>query len=532
MKLLPLLASLAISVYAGPASESFDIRSDLEALDAALKIAPGYCDAKESRIDALKAMLDSDSLTQKQAFDIYGLIYDETAAYQFDMAADALDHQERLASEIGDRTLTDDILIEKSMLLCTSGMYLESLQLSEAIDTTRLSPAQMIRYYDYKQRFNSDLREYSQAVEDGDAMAARAGYYRGKIIENTGKSDPLHLRMEVQELLNLGLLEAADSVSQVALALLEPSSHDYAKASYYQAVVCRDSGREKEMLHWFIESAIADTKCAVKDNASLFSTAHELLSQEIDAERAFKYTQYSLNDALFFNSKLRPWQIAQSLPSIETAYNESVAAHQKRVRNSLIAISLLAVCLLLICFLVIALYRKLLLSHRQITEMNDRVSEYSDSLAEANEKLQTAISDLSEANAAKEEYIGLFLSMCSDYIDKLKKHQSQAQTDAELQAFYKAFDNAFLHLYPDFVREFNALLRPEARLTLRKDELLNTELRIFALIRLGITQSSHIASLLRYSVNTIYNYRAQVKNAALEDRDNFEERVKTIGNSH
>ena len=137
--------------------------------------------------------------------------------------------------------------------------------------------------------------------------------------------------------------------------------------------------------------------------------------------------------------------------------------------------------------------------------------------------------ELLEANAAKEEYLGLFLSMCSGYLDKLKKNISREQYDAELKNFYKTFDTSFLQLYPTFVEDFNALLKEESRVSVKEGEMLNTELRIFALIKLGITQSSHIASLLRYSVNTIYNYRAQIKNAAKSDRDNFEEQVRNIG---
>ena len=119
--------------------------------------------------------------------------------------------------------------------------------------------------------------------------------------------------------------------------------------------------------------------------------------------------------------------------------------------------------------------------------------------------------------------------MCSGYLDKLKKNISREQYDAELKNFYKTFDTSFLQLYPNFVEDFNALLKEESRVSVKEGEMLNTELRIFALIKLGITQSSHIASLLRYSVNTIYNYRAQIKNAAKSDRDNFEEQVKKAG---
>jgi hypothetical protein len=165
----------------------------------------------------------------------------------------------------------------------------------------------------------------------------------------------------------------------------------------------------------------------------------------------------------------------------------------------------------------------------EIESKNRQLAEYYHSVIDAEENLKQTNLDLIEANAAKEEYLGLFLSMCSGYLDKLKKNLSRDQFDAELKNFYKTFDTSFLSLYPTFVEEFNALLKEDSRIRLKDGELLSTELRIFALIKLGITQSSHIASLLRYSVNTIYNYRAQVKNAALENRENFEETVRKIG---
>lgn len=165
----------------------------------------------------------------------------------------------------------------------------------------------------------------------------------------------------------------------------------------------------------------------------------------------------------------------------------------------------------------------------EIESKNRQLAEYYHSVIDAEENLKQTNLDLIEANAAKEEYLGLFLSMCSGYLDKLKKNLSRDQFYAELKNFYKTFDTSFLSLYPTFVEEFNALLKEDSRIRLKDGELLSTELRIFALIKLGITQSSHIASLLRYSVNTIYNYRAQVKNAALENRENFEETVRKIG---
>ncbi|MDE6711496.1 MAG: transcriptional regulator, partial [Alistipes sp.] len=306
--------------------------------------------------------------------------------------------------------------------------------------------------------------------------------------------------------------------------------------------------REEECAPWYARSASADILSATKDNASLCCLAQVMLrSQQID--RAFRYITFSLNDALFYNAKLRPWQIANIIPMIEKSYLEAWARQERSARNYLIIISVLATVLFGICIYVMRLYRRSQTSQRKIETMNRQIQEYNASLSAVNEHTRDMNTALVESNAVKEEYIALFLSMCSNYIEKLMAYQrsvrnklskgkiaelqaessSSALMDAELHNFYEMFDNAFLQLYPNFVEEFNSLLKPSARIELKKGELLNTELRIFALIRLGIADSSRIASLLRYSVNTIYNYRARIKNAAAGNRDDFETRIRTIG---
>ena len=190
---------------------------------------------------------------------------------------------------------------------------------------------------------------------------------------------------------------------------------------------------------------------------------------------------------------------------------------------------LIACVLAFLCVLTIRLYQRDRTSSKELIVKNQQLIQYNNSIESAEESLRKTNLKLLEANAAKEEYLGLFLSMCSGYLDKLKKTITRDQYEAELKSFYKTFDTSFLTLYPNFVEDFNGLLKEDQRIVLKEGEMLNTELRIFALIKLGITQSSHIASLLRYSVNTIYNYRAQIKNAVKEDRGNFEDRVKKIG---
>lgn len=217
--------------------------------------------------------------------------------------------------------------------------------------------------------------------------------------------------------------------------------------------------------------------------------------------------------------------------------------------GAVITISLLFVALLIFLVQKMRRTRQLRIASQKLEEMNRQLEEYIALLSQQNAKERQLSADLSEANAVKEQYIGLFLVICSNYIDqfksfhnKMRKKLSKGSIEslqAELDSspifeeaekeFYANFDNAFLNLYPTFVSDFNALLKEEAQITLKNPRTLNTELRIFALIKLGITDSSRIASLLRYSVNTIYNYRAGVKNNARYSRDDFEESVRKIG---
>lgn len=369
------------------------------------------------------------------------------------------------------------------------------------------------------------------------------------------KDETLHKVITIRNYTENGCWEEADKLNRTLLGTLSPDQHEYAMYAYDQARICEAMEQHDEMIEWFARSAIADIQTATKDNASLCSLATVLLEYD-DIDRAFRYITISLNDALFYNAKLRPWQISGVMPDIEKAYqakqrlqSEELKHQEEHSRHLAIIISILAATLLAICCYMAILLSRRNKDARKIGEMNERIGNSNIELQTLNDKLAAINIDLREANAVKEEYIALFLSMCSDYIEKLttlqrnvrrklsqgkgaeleREMSSSSIMDEELQNFYDMFDNAFLHLYPNFVDEFNALLKPETRVEPKRGERLNTELRIFALIRLGISDSSRIAALLRYSVNTIYNYRARTKSNAIGDRDSFEERIKTIG---
>ncbi len=535
---------LAAAAFPSPAQTKEVL---LQELDKTISESEKYVSDKLLRIKTIENNLHSRGVSPEKQYEIYGELFDEYQTFNYGKATQVLSEQKEIALALGDQSKINDILLKEAMLNTAAGEFLEAINNLARMDTTIFTKEQEIRYCDVQQRFWNDYNEYQKSNDK--SMLRKVSYYRDRLLSLAPQGSNISEYITVRKSMDEGNFAQADFINRHSLSKMDPSSHEYANQAYYQARICEALQRRGEMENWFIRSAMADIRSATKDNASLFSLAQELFNDG-DLDHAFHYTQFSLADALSFDAKLRQWQISAILPAIQKGYTENQEMHHKRTRGLLIAVSILALLLLGGIFALLRLYRKQIESNKQIARMNAQIQESSAALSEFNSKLTRMNKDLSEANAAKEEYIGLFLGMCSKYIDKMKAHQSKTRkmalagqydeiikdasskefVDEELKEFYDMFDQAFLKLYPKFVEQFNSLLREDSRIELKKGKLLNTELRIFALIRLGITQSSDIASMLRYSSNTIYNYRAQIKNACLGERETFEERVKQIGN--
>lgn len=501
---------------------------DLERIDDALKMADEYDHAKDQKISTIENMLNSRGVNDLQKYHIYGQLFDEYEAYQFDKAKEMLERQEAIADDLGNLSLRNDALLDKAMLFINAGLYLETHDIFDQLDTNSFDQQQMVAWYNARQKFISDYDEYvsSSSVEVPDVK--KVAYYQDQILKNTPESSSVNQHIRVLRLIGSKDFDKASKLNTSILAGMDPSSRDYAIRAYWQGTIEEQRGNAYEAIHWWSLSAVSDIRCAIKDNASLSTLASRLIVLQ-DTDRAFRYIRQSLDDAIFYNAKLRKVQIATTLPMIEKAYSDNRALQDREKRRYINSITTIALLLLIICLVAIRFYSKGQMNAREIKKKNDQLAEYYNSIEAAENDLKMTNLELIEANAAKEEYLGLFLSMCSGYLDKLKKTLPRDQYESELKNFYRTFDTSFVQLYPTFVEEFNSLLNEDDRIVLKEGENLNTELRIFALIKLGITQSSHIASLLRYSVNTIYNYRAQVKNAALSDRENFEDSVRKIG---
>ncbi len=498
-----------------PTSSGSGSEALLEVLDSELAQSEKYVDQRRERIQLLQDMRGRLDMTPGQLFEINDRLCDEYLSFQFDSVQYYLNANLRLAHQLGDRARRTETFVRLGMLYTTAGMYLEAREVLAPLDTLSMSPAQLVEYHATQQRFYREFKEYSVHPDMARDAIARQQYYRARLFEAYPPDSQEYLSLAVETAMDRGEMTLADSVNHILLERHSPSSHSYAMHAYNQALISYALGRG-DFCDWYIHSAIADVRSATKDNASLASLARQLFVDERDLNRAFNYVRVSMDDAIFYNAKLRPWQIAQFMPLIEQTYFRRALA-ARRTQWILSGVILLFAGYALVLFW--------------------RARRYATEISRKNEELRRLGVSVAEANAVKEQYIALLLGMCSEYIEKMLRMQRRfgrrideaALIDVEMRDFYNMFDGAFLRLYPDFVEEFNSLLHPEERIEPPSGEMLTTELRIFALIRLGIDDSSQIAALLRYSVNTIYNYRAKVKNRARCERQEFEDRIKTIG---
>ena len=291
-------------------------------------------------------------------------------------------------------------------------------------------------------------------------------------------------------------------------------------------------------------------KSAVREYISLRKLA-VLLYQEGDIDRAYSYLKLCMDDAVFCNARLRILEILQIFPLINDTYQQKAEKQQEQMKWALISISLLSIFLLIAIFYVYKQMKRVAAARHEVIDANKRLKELNEELHRYNLQLKEANHIIAENSYLKEEYIGRYMDQCSVYLEKMdnyrrslgkiaatgkvdelyKNIKSSKFIEEELKEFYANFDNTFLQLFPTFVEDFNTLLAEGEQIYPKANERMSTELRIFALIRLGITDSVKIAQFLRYSVTTIYNYRTKVRNKAAGDRDQLEQEVMKIGKS-
>ena len=482
-------------------------------------------------------------------------LYEWFRAYQNDSALLYLDRAEMLATQMKQRALVDDIRSLKAFQCSTVGLYNEALTILRSVDKQQLDTLGLMHYYRAQMHVFGELGYYTQVNTMREGFYAKQVCYRDSFYQMIDHTSPDYMMRRILELQGQNRLKEAMTISDRWLKDLSPDSRDYAIASYYRYLIVNALGDVEESKYWLSQSALCDVRNAVMDQASLLALADKL-NADGDLTRSYKYIQFTWDCNKRFNTRMRAWQISPILDVIDQNYKNQMAHNAKVLTVAMIIVSILALLLLGALFMVHRRNKQLdsarnalKSSNEELATANSQLAEQTKKLSALNAQLSTLNSQLSESNRVKEEYIGRFMSLCSQYIDKLDSQRklvnkmmknkqldelfrltkSTEYKEKDLEELYENFDSVFLHLFPNFVDDFNALLQPEMQVQPKEGNRLTTEIRIFALIRLGIEDSSKIAEFLHYSVNTIYNYRARIKNGAVDNRESFERRVKQLG---
>lgn len=524
-----------------------NVDSLLNVLDKSIEGHQEYVSQKENYIRKLKETAEKAPAISPERYELNMQIYKEYKAFICDSAIQYLNENIFLAGQLQDMKREIDAKLLLSRQLSSSGMYKEAVDILETVERQKLDKSQLLDYYSAFNHIYSEIAVYTQDKYSLSRYWDISGIYKDSLSALLEPQSEQYLVLKESSYRDAGQFDEALKMNDIRLSEAAFGTPQYALVTYYRSLIYqfqRDAENEK---YYLILSAISDIQSANKDHASLWMLA-QLLYEEGDVERAYRYMRFSWNETKSYNARLRSWQSAGILSMIDKTYQAMSEKQNRALQIYLVLISALTLLLVAATIYIYRQMKRLSVARNHLQTANGKLKTLNEELQQMNVNLQSANLELSESNQIKEEYIARFVKLCSTYIDKLDAYRrmvnrkissgqteelfritrSQKALDDELKELYDNFDTAFLHLFPDFVGKFNALLQEDGRIVLKKGELLNTELRIFALIRLGIDDSSQIAEFLRYSVNTIYNYRAKVKNKACVARDDFEKLVEQI----
>ncbi|MDR0693973.1 MAG: DUF6377 domain-containing protein [Prevotellaceae bacterium] len=516
-------------------------------LNEAIKNKSYYDRQKEQQLAETKHLLNIQSILPVQAYDFNREIAVQYSKYIIDSAIYYTKQSLDIAAAMNRHDWVAEAGLHLAHLYTTAGMYIEANNILLAIDRRSLPGTLLPLYFE---TYSDFYGYYGQS--NNQAMNIRLNIaYRDSLLSVL---DTASLPYKIHNAVKLVHSPHAAIAEQRLLEIfrqLPEGNADYALVSYLLGLVYIRQHDVEQLRKYFTLSAIADIRNATKDHAALQSLAMSFYESG-DVERAYTCMKSVMDDIDFGQIRFRVIELASLYSAVNTAYLTKTMQQKREMQRYFILISVLLFFLIISVFYVYRQMRKVSKIKKELSETNLKLTELNQNISHANEKLHKMNVRLSEANRIKEEYIAQFFDICSGYIDKLESYRkmlhkkaagnqheelfktlkSTTLVDEERKKLYETFDTVFLNLYPSFVEDFNSLLINEEKVALKQGERLNTELRIFALIRLGITDSMKIAGFLRYSLSTIYNYRTRARNNTVVSRDEFEEMVMGIGNIH
>lgn len=511
-------------------AEQRTMESVLEELDRVIEQKAIYAVPKEKELAEWKICLKN-AIDNRQRYDFCEKLFNGYLHYQADSAWAYVERKQQLLPLLNDPILEQELLINRAEVMGVMGMYSWAEQLLEQVNPKILTP-ELLGYYYRTHRANYGwIADYVVNEDLKKHYMQKTHLYRDSIMLTTSPG----INYEIVAAEKMMMEGKVDQSLEMLNGLLD-NSLDLRQQAYINFILSDAyglKGQVDDQIYRLALTAIADLKFATKEYASLQKLAY-LLYDKGDVDRAYKYLNCSMDDAVTCNARLRFSEVTEFFPIVDKAYK----LKEEKGRSIRYALLIFA------CILSLAL----IVSVCWLYRWNKKLSLMRYNLSVTNEQLRLVNKELAQAGRVKEAYIAHYLDRCVAYLDKLESYRrslaklamasriedlfkaikSEQFIKDERKEFYHNFDKTFLELFPHFIASFNDLLMEDEKVNPKSNELLTTELRIFALIRLGITDSNAIAHFLGYSLATVYNYRSRMKNRAKGNKDTFEQEVMNL----
>ncbi len=501
-------------------------------IDAEMERWPEYVARRQRRIDSLTQEVQK----QKSADEWYATcvaLVREYSCFQNDSAIYYLTKLQETAPWTTDPEDVKRAAMMKAQQASRSGMYEAALEWLSEIDTTGCSTATRAEYERVRHFTFVEMSAYCYFWDKRAEYLEQAHQCRVMLMQLLPHDSAEWLLYKAYDELLADHFEQAEKDNLQSMARCEKYSSLYREAAFHHRFICEALNKKEEAIYWQAVCAISEIRLAMNDQIGLWSVA-ELLGHD-ELELSHRYSRFAWEAISHFGKNARKWDISPVLTSIEHRYQERKSFYYQVMTAGAVVLLLLT----------IALAASLWYVNRQ----RHHLSEARNRLAESNRQLLASNRRLTDANRTKEHYIVQLLSYNSDFIDQKEEERrtlsklqrtgkekelvrmlnAADKTGREHTQLLSRFDDIFLELYPTFIDDFNALLHEEKRIRLTRHERMNTPLRIFALMRLGIDNVQDVSTILNCSAQTVYNYRHNLKNAFTGERDDFEKTVKEIG---
>ncbi|RKE55985.1 DUF6377 domain-containing protein [Sphingobacterium detergens] len=511
-----------------------------------------FVEQKELYLSQIKKKLDNSADNLNLKFELQKQLSSSYASYKSDSAIYYAKKNLDLANRLQHPNWILETELDLSLHYLVAGMYIDSKDILDRIPVQKLNNHLKVKYLDAQKNL---FKFYAYHNYNQKNYLAISHTYRDSLLTMLDKASNHYKMVYAEKLIDLDKIKEAKVILNSIYETIKEDSHEKAMLAFAISEIYRKEGNVGKQGEFLIISAGCDIKNAIKENTSMQALAF-LLHQKGYIDESYICIKSSLEDAIFCNAKFRTYEVSQIFPIIDASYQEHQKQKKEQLFTFLIVASVLSILLILAIIYVYKQMRKvsrfrleLFKANQDLNKLNDELQTKNQEYKIVNQKLSKTNNLLYESNQIKEVYIGHFLDICSMYITKLEKFQtlikkmimgdkisellnlvkSNERIDKEKKELFNTFDHIFLHLFPSFVDDFNALLTEDGKIMLKTNELLNTELRIFALIRLGVNDSSKIAGFLHCSLNTIYTYRAKIKSKAIIDKDEFDKNIMQIG---